>query len=96
MTYREVQATGAKVFGTPSWIPKEDWSEVSLDRLWQMRLQNHDMLALSAERRTFGGWNERSLAEAIERADRGERVFCVAFDEAEGQFLFAATIAHGR
>lgn len=90
MTYREVKATGAKTLGTLSYVPKEEWDEIPLDRLRQFEADLLNRLG-GAETGTERDATKRRhdhLSAAIEKAERGERVFGVVWNEDE-ETLFA-------
>ena len=92
MTYAEVKAAGAKIMGTPSYIPKDEWEEMSINRLCQIKADMVTKLPAvrTSEQREWAERSNRYLSKALEKAERGERVFGVAWDEEGTDFLFAS------
>jgi hypothetical protein len=93
MTYAEVKAAGAKAMGTPSYIPKDEWDEMPVSRLRQIQADMAAKLPAvrTSEERVKGERRNRYLSTALEKAERGERVFGVAWDDEGTDFLFAST-----
>jgi hypothetical protein len=91
MTYAEAKAAGAKIMGTPSYIPKEEWEEMSIIRLYQIKADIEAKLPAvrTSEQRDWAERRHRYLFKALEKRN-GERVFGVAWDEEGTDFLFAS------
>ena len=92
MTLDEVKALGGKTLGTLSAIPRDEWEEMSLDRLRQMKAELAVCL-VTADRRERRSIVERDrcLSRALEKAEMGERIFAVIWADEPTQYLFAST-----
>jgi hypothetical protein len=95
MTLDEVKALGGKTLGTLSAIPRDEWEEMSLDRLRQMKAELAVGLVM-ADRRERRSIVERHrccccLSRALEKAEMGERIFAVIWADKPKQYLFAST-----
>ena len=96
MTFDEVKAQGAKVLGTPSYIPKEDWEEFSLEMLHRIKADLSSCLERASNKaeRKYMLYRDRSLSKVIDLAEKGERVFATQIDDDGKDFLFATTQYH--
>jgi hypothetical protein len=102
MTLDEGNAQGAKTLATLSYIPNEGWEELPTNRLRRMKAELSDGLtaARHAEERKWILRRDRNLSNALEKADRGERIFGVVWNDKlrvgtltmrGNEYLFAAT-----
>jgi hypothetical protein len=106
MTLDEVKAQGAKTLGTLSYIPKEGWEELPMDRLRQMKAELSSELtaARSSEERKMILTRDRNLSNALEKAEHGGRIFGVIWNDKRRigpltvpgyEYLFASTKYRG-
>jgi hypothetical protein len=73
MTYAEAKAAGAKIMGTPSYIPKEEWEEMSIIRLYQIKADIEAKLPAvrTSEQRDWAERRHRYLFKALEKRNGG-------------------------
>jgi len=106
MTLDEVKAQGAKTLGTLSYIPREGWEELPMNQLRQMKSELSIELtaAHNSEERKIILRRDRTLTNALEKAERGERIFGVIWNDKcllgaltvyGNEYLFASTEHRG-